>query len=1199
MVDGTSVGSIAATVTLQNGIPAVLPSIAGSLMQLQVNVQNTAQQAANSFSLIPQAAAYSIARAGAILTTAITLPLLLLAKTSTSTYESYAQSMLKVQAATGEAADKFEDFSNWALKAGDSAGYTATETAKAAVTAAQMGLSLYQVQQDLPVAMNMARAGKVDDIDTSIKLLTSLLTTFKLTNDQAAHVGDVLVYIINHTRLEMNDLVQTMKYAAPTAKNLGMSFDELAAIIKVVSERGITASMAGTGLTEAWQRLLNPTQKAIDILTKYGLTADMVNPKLHTTIDIINTLQKTGIAYNPADVNTLFGMRGARTMTPLIQAGGSEIQSTMEQLQNSTGYAQQVAAVVNSGFPEAIRKVNAELTRLKITLGDIIKDMLIPLMNHLDNLIERFEALPRSTQKSYVQFAAVLAILGPSVLLYGKLAQVINGVGPAIKLVSTGASVFGDILAGVGNVILFVANAFSNVFLNKILLSDSAIGSVTATMDGLVAALGSIFTVSNLVIVIIAAVGLILLDVARKTGILDGAFRLLKATVRIVFDSIIIAIKDCMKFVDKFSDAIINFGVKLEEKYPKLKAFWDNITESSDKAVQSAENYADALDKQAFGNNPKDLNYEALQQNQKDLLNNPFNENMKSMLKGSVYNPVSDEELQQQNEAIAKAEQELNERLKYSIDQYGDLVKTEVQTIDGLTESEVEDYAKMAYAAGESASFRIKADGSVTASIEKVTKLIETEQGKYQDAVKAAEAAGKKFTYNFSTDSMGQQTREAQNAITTYENGVKTTLNNTTTEVINRYGQVIDEIKNVVKTTDDGMTQIVTNSSSEFQDKFNRVAETDRDAMGQTTRTLHDTQTRLVNGIKTTTDIATTNVINAFGRVIDTVKEVTKTIDDGITQTVSKTATELSNVLNSETDTVKDASGNLTTTVTNTQTSLVNGVKTIIETITNTTKNALGQVVAYTKDVQKTVDDGINKTVSKTQEATSNQTTHDIQNTIDAFGNLQQVTTTTQTNIKNGITDITKTVTTDLYDANRSLISSVQDVTDTLDTGVDKYTTSYKNLGAAIAEELPTSFTDAFGQVISFSGKTVVTDSNGNLLPSGSTKGAASGNIPTPTALSSAVSKTGLASIPPTISTVGASAASLSSSFTDINNFSFNNLITNFSKMSTSLRSMVSYSQQLANNMDKVAKSASKIGSMGTSSKDAATLRKFRGACSG
>lgn len=99
---------------------------------------------------------------------------------------------------------------------------------------------------------------------------------------------------IRNARLE--EIGQTMKYAAPAAKTAGVSMEELAAATGIMANSGIKADMAGTALRSTLTRLAVPPKPAASAIEELGLKVTDSTGKmrpLETIIGQINEKPKT------------------------------------------------------------------------------------------------------------------------------------------------------------------------------------------------------------------------------------------------------------------------------------------------------------------------------------------------------------------------------------------------------------------------------------------------------------------------------------------------------------------------------------------------------------------------------------------------------------------------------------------------------------------------------------------------------------------------------------------------------------------------------------------------------------------------------------------------------------------------------------------------------------------------------------------
>jgi hypothetical protein len=158
-----------------------------------------------------------------------------------------------------------------------------------------------------------------------------------------------------------------MTYAANPAKNLGISMEETAAAIGVLSDNSLGGERAGTALRAIFSQLVSPTDKAKKALADYNLTAADVNPELRSLGDIITTLADANLSL--ADANELVGLEAGGALLAL--AGSAEKYDTYTgKLRAAEGAAGDMAATMRDQLNGAIQSFGSSIEGLIIALGD-------------------------------------------------------------------------------------------------------------------------------------------------------------------------------------------------------------------------------------------------------------------------------------------------------------------------------------------------------------------------------------------------------------------------------------------------------------------------------------------------------------------------------------------------------------------------------------------------------------------------------------------------------------------------------------------------------------------------------------------------------------------------------------------------------------------------------------------------------------
>lgn len=539
---------------------ALATSIKNSTSAIQRSLTNTLGKSAGL--------ALNMGYSGAALTGGASAVLSSVGIGAAKTFAGFDDMMRKVSAVTSSTDEQFKALTATAKKLGATTSFTAQESAQAMIYLGQAGFDANQIIAAMPATLSLAR-GSMTDLATTADIMSNIMNGFRIPAKNTAYAADVLSMAANRTNTDVTQLGEAMKYVAPLANQMGWSLEETAGAAGLLSNAGIKSDMAGTVLRNSIARLISPTQAATDVLGKYGITMDQVNPKVHNLASILDTLQAAGVS--SGDVMEVFGMRAGPGMMALLNQGTSALREMEQELANSQGYASSAAAAMDEGFGGALREAENALEAMELSLGQAAATVATPLLFAFSSVGKSLAALP---QPIWVAVAAMgaLAAAGLGVL------SLISVAGLMLPGLITGLTALGIVEAG-----------------------------ATLTTAGLAAA---IWAALAPVAAVVAAAGLVvgaLYLLEKQTGILSKTWQYLKDVFTIVapaFSAIIKAMYDTavhyagaiaqalynilpegwgemiVKTVETVSNAFSEHGKKVHEEAEKVRADSDKVGES-------------------------------------------------------------------------------------------------------------------------------------------------------------------------------------------------------------------------------------------------------------------------------------------------------------------------------------------------------------------------------------------------------------------------------------------------------------------------------------------------------------------------------------------------------------------------------------------------------------------------------------------
>ena len=283
------------------------------------------------------------------------------------TLATFEQSMSTVRAITGATQAQFMALREEASRLGATTRFTASQAAEGMTFLARAGFSVDQVLASVNDTLLLAQAGALD-LGAAADIASNILTGFRLRADEAGRVVDVLALAANSSNTNVQQLGEAMKFVAPVAAGLGVSLEEATAAAGALSDAGLQASLAGTGLRRVLSELESPSEKTRQLLESMGLTANDVRVSQVGLTKALTRLAKAGVDTGLA--LEIFGDRGG----PAFEVLSSSIPKVVEmtgRLNNAEGTARRVADVMDDSLNGALLRVASAFESVILAFGDL------------------------------------------------------------------------------------------------------------------------------------------------------------------------------------------------------------------------------------------------------------------------------------------------------------------------------------------------------------------------------------------------------------------------------------------------------------------------------------------------------------------------------------------------------------------------------------------------------------------------------------------------------------------------------------------------------------------------------------------------------------------------------------------------------------------------------------------------------------
>lgn len=195
---------------------------------------------------------------------------------------------------------------------GATSRYTTTEAGQGMIYMAQAGMSASEIVQAASAVLDLAVASNTS-LSRSSDIVIQTMRTFNIQAKEAWKVTDTLAVGAKESVTSIEELAQALKFVGPIANTMGVQINTVVAALGTLSDSGLQASMAGTGLRRIISEIVNPTYKARTILEATGLTMDKLDIQGKGLVQVLKNIKEANLSVGQSFA--IWGDRG----TPALQ----------------------------------------------------------------------------------------------------------------------------------------------------------------------------------------------------------------------------------------------------------------------------------------------------------------------------------------------------------------------------------------------------------------------------------------------------------------------------------------------------------------------------------------------------------------------------------------------------------------------------------------------------------------------------------------------------------------------------------------------------------------------------------------------------------------------------------------------------------------------------------------------------------------
>lgn len=370
---------------------------------------------------------------------------------SVTAFIDFEATMVRTVTLAGSSEASMHRLSAEVLALAGNVGRGPQELAEALYFVQSSGISAANAMEVVEVSAKAAALG-LGETQTVADAITSVLNAYGEENISAAQATDTLVAAVREGKGEADAIAGAIGRVIPVASEMGVEFEEVAAGIAALTRTGLDANEAVTALRGIMVGLLDPTDRAVEVLKEYGLSVSGIQRSIadEGLLETL-TMMRDKFEGNDRAMAAVFGnVRALTGALSLLGTNAAEAQAVFDAVRNSAGSLDKGFSRLEQTTGFKLKQAFAEIQSAMIEVGGAFAPFVAevaqlaakvaPLLTLVPALLKAFLTfkamtfLPMLLRGVALGIAAVSAATKTAAL--GKFAAALSGVASKVGIVA-------------------------------------------------------------------------------------------------------------------------------------------------------------------------------------------------------------------------------------------------------------------------------------------------------------------------------------------------------------------------------------------------------------------------------------------------------------------------------------------------------------------------------------------------------------------------------------------------------------------------------------------------------------------------------------------------------------------------------------------------------------------------------------------
>jgi TP901 family phage tail tape measure protein len=374
----------------------------------------------------------SMSSVGASMTKSLTLPILAVGAASVKLSLDFQTSMTKIQTLVGHSKEEIAQMKTEVLGMAGQVAKSPVELAEGLYFLESAGLRGANAMETLEQVAKGSASG-LGDMESLSVVAAAAQNAYGVETLTASSALDKFGVMVQTGMFKAEELSSVLGKQLGLSSSLGISFDEVGAMIATYTTVTGSATTASDGLGAVMMTFAKldsePSKRQAEALAAIGMSAEGVKEMLGEQ-GLQATMQHLQTAFTANGVPMASFFESSLALKSSLAVLGNQTEAyanNLDALSNSTGF-------VNEAFSQTAETDAFKMQQAMVSLqtaGTQLGDSLLPIVTALTEKITAFTRwwgkLDKGTKDTIANFLILIAALGPTLFLVGKIATGLGG----------------------------------------------------------------------------------------------------------------------------------------------------------------------------------------------------------------------------------------------------------------------------------------------------------------------------------------------------------------------------------------------------------------------------------------------------------------------------------------------------------------------------------------------------------------------------------------------------------------------------------------------------------------------------------------------------------------------------------------------------------------------------------------------------